>query len=319
MVISVESKGYILVFFAVFIWSFGEILIKLLQNSVGPFAYPFLRFFIGSLFLFSVLGIKKDFSGIKDIMKNPVLILLASVLGLGISHVLFFIGISKTFANTGSLIFTTYPIWTALYSIILLNERTNLKLKFIGMGIGIFGIAILMLSFQPTEFFNIEQFFKNYSHLLGSILALIASFFWSLYAVLGKKIQNKCEENKETSNYDLKFTALSFIVTSIAMLFLLIFTPDFEAIFHYDLNTWILVLILGVVSSGVSYYLFFMGVRYIEVSKGISLALLKPIIAIFFAFVILGEDITLILLFSLGIVIFSLYLINKNISENEKE
>ncbi|MFX0135141.1 MAG: DMT family transporter [Candidatus Hodarchaeota archaeon] len=316
MVLNDESKGYILVFFAVFIWSFGEILIKLLQNSVGPFAYPFLRFFIGSLFLFSVLAIKKDFSGIKDMLKNPVLILLASVLGLGISHVLYFIAISNTFANTGSLIFTTYPIWTALYSIILLNERTNLKLKFIGMGIGIFGIAILMLSFQPTEFFNIEQLFRNYSHVFGSIVALIASLLWSLYAVLGKKIQNNCEE---TSDYDLKFTALSFIVTSIFMFFLLIFTPDFNAIFYYDLNTWFLVLILGVVSSGISYYLFFMGIKYIEVSKGISLALLKPIIAIFFAFVILGEDITLILLLSLAIVIFSLYLINRNPSDTEKE
>ncbi|MFX1451580.1 MAG: DMT family transporter [Promethearchaeota archaeon] len=316
MVTSDETKGYISVFFAVFIWSFGEILIKLLQNSVGPFAYPFLRFFIGSLFLFSVLAIKKDFSGIKNMTKNPVLILLASVLGLGISHILFFIGISNTFANSGALIFTTYPIWTTIYSIILLNERTNLKLKFIGMGIGIFGITILMLSFQPTGFFNIEHLFKNYSHIFGSILALIASFLWSLYAVLGKKIQNNSEE---TSDYDLKFTALSFLITSISVFFILIFTPDFEAIFHYDLYTWILVLILGIISSGVSYYLFFNGVKYIEVSKGISLALLKPIIVIFFAFVILAEDITLILLLSLGIVIFSLYLINRTPKETKKE
>ncbi|MHA1380428.1 MAG: DMT family transporter [Candidatus Helarchaeota archaeon] len=321
MSITDEFKGYISVFFAVFIWSFGEILIKVIQNDVGPYAYTFLRFSIGALFLFSILGVKKDISGLKGMAGNNWgLVIIASFFGLGISHVLFFIGISNTYANVGSLIFTTYPIWTTLYSIFVLNERTNLKLKFIGITVGIFGITILMLSFQSNNFLDIEQLFGRYSHLFGMSVALIAAMVWSVYSVAGKKIQKNCEE---LSNCDLKYTALSLLLAIIPIFFILIFTPDFEAIFHYDLNTWFWVIILGIFSSGIAYYLFFKGVQYIEVSKGISLAFLKPIIAAFFAFIILGEEVTVFLLISIILVFIAIYLINRNSnrdsSANQKE
>ena len=301
-----EAKGYTLVFLAVFIWSFGEILIKILQNTVGAYAYAFLRLIIGGLFLFLILGIKNDFSGIKQIIKkNWPLLLFASFFGLGISNTLFFIGISLTYANVGALIFTTYPIWTTLYSIIFLNERSNIKLKFIGIGIGIFGITILLLSFQPNSTFNIQDLFKHYSHLLGNIIALAASMIWSIYSVSGKKIQLNSDEVEDC---DLKFSSISLSLSAIPIFIILVFEaytiPGFELLFnysqlegilYYDLVTWFWIIVLGVVSTGIAYYSFFSGVKYIEVSKGISLALLKPIIATIFAFLILGEPITFIL------------------------
>jgi len=312
MAVSNELKGYISVFFAVFIWSFGEILIKIIQNSVGAYAYTFLRFSIGSLFLFCIIGLKKDISGMGDMFKqNWRLILIASSIGLGISHVLFFIGISNTYANIGSLIFTTYPMWTTLYSVFVLNERTNLKLKFMGIAIGIFGITILMLSFNSNNFFDLEYLFGNYNHLFGNLVVLAAAMIWSIYSVSGRKIQKNCEG---TVDCDLKFTTLSLSIAIVPFLFILIFTPEFEAILYYDFYTWFWIIILGIFSSGVAYYLFFKGVQWIEVSRGISLALLKPIIAAFFAFLILGEEITIILLISIGLVLFAIYLINQNSS-----
>ncbi len=316
MVIRNEIKGYLAVFFAIFIWSWGEVLIKLIQNEVGAFSYSFLRFFIGAIFLFVILLVKRDFSGIGSMVKkSPALFLMASVLGLGISHILFYIGISNTFANVGALIFTTYPIWTVLYSIFVLNERTNLKLKFVGMAIGIFGVAILMLSFHYNELLSLEQLFGKYSHLFGNMIALIAAMVWSLYSVFGKKIQNNFEDLKD---HDLKFTAISFIVAALPLFIILLFTPEFIAIFQYDLNTLLVIMILGVFSSGLAYYLFFFGIKYIEVSKGISLAFLKPILAAIFAFFILGEEITIILLVSLGLVLISIISINRPSKNGEK-
>lgn len=170
-----EHKGYILVFLAVFIWSFGEIAIKLVQNSLGVFSYSFLRFSIGGLFLILILMLKKDFSGMgKMVKENKALIIISSCLALGISNILYFIGISNTQANIGSVIYTTYPIWVTVFSIFLLNEKTNLKLKFIGMVIGLIGVTILMTNFNLLGFFSSEN-------LVGNLIALLSSILWSLY------------------------------------------------------------------------------------------------------------------------------------------
>jgi len=44
-------KGYLIIIIGVFTWSFSEIIVKLLQGSVGAISLSFFRYFIGGLFL----------------------------------------------------------------------------------------------------------------------------------------------------------------------------------------------------------------------------------------------------------------------------
>jgi drug/metabolite transporter (DMT)-like permease len=64
-------KGYLIIIIGVFTWSFSEIIVKLLQGSVGAISLSFFRYFIGGLFLLFILVIKRDLSGIILINKNP--------------------------------------------------------------------------------------------------------------------------------------------------------------------------------------------------------------------------------------------------------
>ena len=296
-------KGYLIIIIGVFTWSFSEIIVKLLQGSVGAISLSFFRYFIGGLFLLFILVIKRDLSGIiKMVKENWPLLLISSCFALGIGNAIYFVGVTNTKANIAATIYTTYPMWITFYSIFILNEKSNLKLKFIGIGIGLIGIAILLTNFNIAEIFSPQNLFGNFLVLLGSII-------WSFYSVLGKKIQIK---EFSTSNIALKFCMMSSFLASLTIFIILIFTPELETFMNYSFESWLWISFLGIVPSGLGTFLLFEGIKRIEVSKGMSLAFCKPIFATILAFFILNELPTIALLISISLVIASIILINKN-------
>ncbi|MFW5895511.1 MAG: DMT family transporter [archaeon] len=305
-----EIKGYGIIIGAVFTWSFSEIIVKLLQGAVGALSLSFFRFFIGGMFLLMILLIKRDLKGIGLMFKrNPGLLLFSSCFAFGISNIVYFVGVTFTQANIAATIYTTYPIWITIYSIFILNERTNLQLKFVGIAIGLVGVAILMTNFDLSGFLASE-------YLLGNILVLLGSIIWALYSVLGKKIQINEEE---THNIALKYSMVSSLLASIPVFIILIFTPEFDTFLIYGLEDYFWIIFLGVVSTGIGVYLLFEGIRYIEVSKAFSLAFLKPIFATIMAFILLQEFPTISLLVSISLVIISILLINRKVEEKLDE
>ncbi|TFG05028.1 MAG: DMT family transporter [Promethearchaeota archaeon] len=304
--------GYIILIFGVFTWSFAEIIVKLLQGAVGPYSLSFFRFFIGGLFLLLILFFKKDLSGIKKMIKeNLPLLIFASCFASGLANIIYFVGVSNTRANIAATIYTTYPIWITVYSFFILNEKSNLKWKFIGIIIGLLGIVILMTNFNLTDLFSTQNLYGNFLVLLGSVI-------WSLYSVLGKKIQIN---EKETSNIALKFCMVSSFLACIPVFLLLIFTPEFDNFLQYNFESWFWISFLGIVCTGLGTFLLFEGIKHLEVSKGMSLAFLKPIFATVLAFIILNETPSITLIISIGLVIISILMINKksSIRKNSSE
>ncbi|MBD3342279.1 MAG: EamA family transporter [Candidatus Lokiarchaeota archaeon] len=299
---SEKVSGYSIMIFAVFTWSFSEIIVKLLQGSVGPLSLSFFRFFIGGIFLFLILLFKKDLADLGKMLRNNwKLFIISSCIALGISNIIYFVGVTNTQANIAATIYTTYPIWITIYSFFLLNERSNVKLKAIGITIGLFGVIILLTNLNFLTLFKAEN-------LLGNILVLIAAMTWSFYSVLGKKIQ---QNESELTNSPLKFAFLSNFLATIPVFVILLFTPEFDTFFNYSLDSWFWVFFLGIVSTGLGIYLLFEGLKRLEVSKGMSLALLKPIFATILAFLLLRELPTIVLIISIALVVISIALINR--------
>ncbi|MHA1730896.1 MAG: DMT family transporter [Promethearchaeota archaeon] len=292
------ARGYALVFLAVTTWSFSEILQKLLQGDVLPMSLSFLRFFIGTVPLLLVMAVKRDFRGVGGMLRrNWKTIAFASLVAFSLSNFVYFSGIRLTKANVGSAIYTSYPIFVSIYSISLLGERDNLQRKFNGYALGFAGIAILVTQFDLQGFIDADD-------LPGNALVLLGAALFGFYSVLGKKVQSA--EREAVPDVQLKFTTVSMALAAAGNLAVLLVVPAFSAeratLFQYDLRAWTLIIVLGVVSTGVGMYLFFLGVREIEVSRGMSVAMLKPVLTTAFAFLILGELPTVALVVSIPIV-----------------
>ncbi len=292
--------GYIFIFLAVFIWSLGEIFLKLIQNYIGVFAYTFLRLLTGGMFLILILGIQKDFSGVGKMVKNNKLILTLCIIILTSSNILFYVGITNTLANIGAVLCSTSPIWITILAIFILKERNNLKTKFFGILIGTIGVIILLTEFDLSGF--ISSVF-----LFGNIMALGAEISWDFFTVLGRKLQIN---EKDTSNHEIKFTFLSLLLCCIPIFILLIFSPEFSNFLNYPFDVWLIVIGLGIVNSALAYFLFFKGLKRVDTSKGASLIFLKPIIATTLAFLILNEEPTIFLIISSILIIIAIYIIN---------
>jgi drug/metabolite transporter (DMT)-like permease len=312
MIKKYQCSGYSILVFAVFTWSFSELIVKLLQESVGAIELSFFRFLIGGIILLIILLIKQDLSDLLKLIKNNlILFIIASCFALGFSNIVYFLGVTFTQANIAATIYTTYPIWITIYSIFILNEEKT-RMKFLGIILGMIGVIILLTNFNFLGFFLIENLFGNLLVLLGSVI-------WSLYSVLGKKIQIK---EKNISNLSLKFTMLSQFFACIPLVIILPFSPNLSSFFHYNLTSWFWIIFLGVISTGLGLYLLFWGIEKLEVSKGMSLAFLKPIFATILAFLIINETPSITLLISILLVISSILIINRNPSiksENLKE
>lgn len=297
----VLHRGYILIFFAIIIWSFGEVSIKLIQTSVGVYSFSFIRLLIGGSFLLIILTIKKDYSDIGRMFKKNCILLIISCFSLVFSYAFYFIGISNTKANIGAVLVSTTPVWITILAFFILKEKINFN-KSIGIILGMAGVIIFLTNFDFSGFISSI-------YLFGNLLALFSEAFWSVYSVLGKQIQTK---ESSIKNCNLKYVMIAYFLACIPMVGILMFTPEVTSILNYNLGTWIWVITLGIIFSSLADVLFFIGVKQVDISKAASLVFLKPILATTFAFILLNESITIFSAISSVLIIFSIYLINKN-------
>jgi drug/metabolite transporter (DMT)-like permease len=283
--------------------------VKLVQDQANAASLSFYRFFLGGIFLFIILFIKKDLLHIKRMLKNNwLLFVLSSSVALGISNILYFIGLYYTQANIAATIYSTYTIWSTIFSIYILNERNNIKLKFVGLILGSLGVLLLMTNLDLLNIISVENLF-------GNILVLIGSLLWGIYTVLGKKIQLN---EPKLSNCALKFSMLSSFLASIPnFIFMLTFTET-TSLLIYSFEIWAHIFFLGFICTGLGIFLLFEGLKNVELSKGMSLALLKPIFVAFLAFIILNEIPTIILAISISLIIIAISLINQNRPNHSK-
>ncbi len=306
-----STKGYILCFLGVFCWSFSELIVYLLKakpgvpgSGVGSISLSFYRFFFGGVFLLAIMAARKDLTGFGVLIKrNPLLMILSSVVGLGISNMLYFVGIQAygTQAPVGAALYVSYTMFIGIYSIFILNERTNIPLKIVGFVVGFLGILILLTNFNFAIILQPDK-------ITGNILLVLAGAIWGFYSVLGKKIFKK---NPEIKNVDIKFTIWSFFLSCVPIAITLPFSGEIPDFLQHTAAEWALVAFLAIVSSGIGLYIFFVGVKSIDVSHGISFSLLKPIIAAFFTFIFLGQVIPDAMWVSVPLVSVAVLLINR--------
>lgn len=308
-----STKGYLLCFSGVFTWSFSEITVKLLHGAAGPYSLSFLRFFLGAFFLLFLLATQRHFrQDIKDMgmisRKYLKILIIGSAVGLGVSNMLYFVGLQLTQANIGAALYTTYPIFVSIYGIFILKERSNIPFKLLGYFLGIIGIIILMTNFQIALLFQPQN-------ILGNVLLVSAAALWGLYSVMGKIIFRA--EGKTVSNIEIKYTIISFIFACIPIFPVIIFSTEWSGFFQYEVNAWGFILFLAFFSTGFGLYIFFIGVRKIEVSRGMSLSLLKPIMVSIFAYPILGEVPSIALVITIILVSTAVILINRPIKKTQ--
>ena len=151
----------------------------LLNGAISPVGLNALRFLAGAAAFWLISLFMKS----EKVSRRDLLILLGgSALGLMLNQILFVQGLSRTSSINASIISTTVPMLTMIFSAMILKEPIS-WMKILGVIIGGVGAIFLILN-------SIHGFDKE-SSLLGDLLCLASSAAYSSFLVVTKPISQR--------------------------------------------------------------------------------------------------------------------------------
>ena len=178
-----------------------------------------------------------------------------------------------------------------LFSVLLLwiyGERPGAG-KFAGVSLGIIGVAMIV------GFGGLPM---NLATALGVLAGMAAA---ALYALSASEIR------KRFSNVDPMAVATgSLLGATLALLPVLFIGPVPST---QELTPWLMLLPLGVLCTGVAYFLYFKLLHDVGSTRAVTVTLLVPVFALIWGVLFLHEHPTLLSLAGMGLVIVSMMLI----------
>ena len=233
----------------------------------------FSRGLIGMLFILLIMAIRKEKMDWKAIKPN-FLFLSVSGMMIGINWILLFESYRFTTVATATLCYYMAPLFVMLAAPFVLKERITLK-KGLCMLVALVGM-VLVSGVLDTGFSGIGE-------LKGILFGLGAAVFYASVILLNKKIHNVSAFSK---------TAIQL---GFAALIILPYTLIVENLPQAPTPaTVILLLVVGVVHTGISYALYFGSMKSLPAQTIVLFSYLDPIVAILLSVLLLQEPMTLL-------------------------
>lgn len=188
-------------------------------------------------------------------------------------QMLFILGLARTTSGYSALLVNTSPLWTALLVVCLRLERLRLG-AWAGLALSFGGSALVVFATAASGQIS----------MVGNLLTVAAAVVWSFYTVLNKPLMKRASP-----------TWLAFSTMACALPWLWVAAvPRLAATRWSEFGPvfWGAVLFGGVFSSGISYWLWNLGIRHVGPAQTSVYTYLVPLIAIALGFLWLGEPIS---------------------------
>ncbi|MEI7851205.1 MAG: EamA family transporter [Kiritimatiellales bacterium] len=251
-----------------------EVASKMMQIGGGvaghyPFWLAALRFIITGLVLFfpAARQLRDKSFGRRDAAMLAGL----GLLGVTLMSSLYHLSITFLPANVAALVFSCNPVFVVLFAPLALPEKITMR-KLGAIVLCLTGILVLArdraAGVSPT----------------GLFLMLAAIIIFALYTVLFKKM---------TPRYGaLPITAFAGLVGGLCILPLALGVEGFP-LMTYGATDWLGIAYLALIGTALGYFLFIYGINHVEAGIGSMVFFLKPFLAALFAWMVLGEALTL--------------------------
>ena len=228
----------------------------------------FCRGLIGALFLILVIVIRKKAVDFRAIKKNIVFLCLSGAF-IGFNWIFLFESYNYTSVATATLCYYMAPVFVVIASPFLLKEKLTLK-KAVCVFVAIVGMilvsGILSVEIDPSQ-------------IKGILFGLSAAVLYASVTILNKKIKKIDSYDKTT----IQLLAASIVILPYALLCEKV-TSDMLSV-----KTIVLVLIVGMFHTGMTYALYFGTMDNINAQTVALFSYIDPVTAIILSAVILKE------------------------------
>ncbi len=256
----------------------------LIFGSIGAFVkninlssseIALLRGVIGSLFLICAsffLGQKLSFKSIRE----NIVILILSGSAVGFNWILLFQSYKYTTISNATLSYYFAPIVVIILAPFVLKERLTFAKAgcIISAMLGLF--LIVSLGGNNTS--------GTYNHTVGILYGLSAAVLYASVILMNKFIKN-------LAGFETTLVQLVVAVLVLSPYVLIKDQLDFSGM---NSKAIIFILILGIIHTGVAYYLYFTSIKELKGQTIAVLSYIDPISAVIIAAVFLGESMSFV-------------------------
>lgn len=264
--ISEKSALFALIFSMVIFGTIG-IFRKHIELSSGVLAMA--RGFIGAMFLLFIIALKREKLSKAAIKKNLWFLILSGAF-IGFNWILLFEAYRYTTVATATLCYYLAPIFVIIASPLILKERLSGR-KVMCVLVALVGMVLVSGVLQAG--------FHGLSEMKGVLFGLGAAAFYASVILLNKKIT-------DIPAYDKTIVQLVCAATVLVPYVLL--TGEL-AVAEWSGIGFVLVLVVGILHTGVTYALYFGSMAYLKAQTVAIFSYIDPIVAILLSAVLLQE------------------------------
>jgi drug/metabolite transporter (DMT)-like permease len=278
--------GYILVALAAILFAISGACAKALFNA-GVTAYQLIQLRTTLAFVGLIVWLAIRYPGqLKISLKDLPYFICLGFFGIGAAQFFYLFAISKINVAAAILLHYTGPVFVALYTAFVQQQRIGTKALAAIVG-------TLVGSYFVVGAYDLAMLSLNRVGIIGGILAAVAFATYSLLSAYGMK--------KYTP-----WTVVLYGMLFAALIWHVLFPPMGAFLQNYSPLQWILILFIGLGGTIVPFGLYFEGIKRIKPTHASITATLEPIAAGVVAAIFLGEQMALLQILGGLLVIISI-------------
>lgn len=270
-------------------------------GQTDPLSLAFYRFALASFCFLPLIVVALREKAVSP--RDLVAIAALGTLFFGFFPWAFSASLNYTTAGRGAVGIATIPIATLILSFVFGRESVSIQ-KIIGVILAFCGVTVAF-----SDALMSDDGVGDY--LLGDALMLVAAFIAAIYTVFAQPYLQRYGP--------FVVTGLAMILGALAMATLNITIGNLTGIPSFSSSGWIAVLFLGIVGGAIQWALYTWALRWISPIRVAIFATLTPISAVILANLILGESLTVWLIFGLILIIAAIFVANLSGSVRRKD
>jgi drug/metabolite transporter (DMT)-like permease len=251
------------------IWGASFLFQRISVPSFGPVVMVTLRVLLGAVFMFGLCSLMKTPLNLKENWKHYAII---GFLNVALPFMLFGYAAQNVNASVMSILNATAAIWAAIITAVWTRQWPHYKM-IAGLILGIAGVTVLAQTGTQVH----GAALSDKAQILGILAGVLAGFSYALASVY----------TRYATKVDVMATAHGTLWLATLMLLPLV---PFNPVHHVPgWVAWVSMTALGLVCSGLAFYLYFGLIKDLGAAKSMSVTYMIPVFGVFWGVVILHE------------------------------